>query len=69
VLQQRREVIVSESEAIGIIQNGNIVSIGGFITSSHPMALIREIIRRGLKDLGCKQRSNLLLPACGSGPA
>jgi glutaconate CoA-transferase subunit A len=28
-----------------------IIAIGGFINSSHPMALVRQIIRRGIKNL------------------
>ena len=47
----RNPVILSEAEAAGWIESGMTVAIGGFILSSHPMAVIRAIIRRGVRDL------------------
>jgi len=47
----RKEVIINETEAANIIEDGMMVSVGGFITSSHPMALVRQIVRKGCKNL------------------
>ena len=33
------------------VTSGSTVAIGGLGTSSHPMALIRELLRRGVDDL------------------
>jgi glutaconate CoA-transferase subunit A len=46
-------------EALDQIESGMTVGIGGWIFHSQPMALVRGIIRRGLKDLR-------LVPAPGS---
>jgi glutaconate CoA-transferase subunit A len=48
---RRREVIIDEADAAAWIHDGMTVSIGGFLNSSHPMPLIRAIIRNGIKDL------------------
>ena len=48
---KRKEVIVDEVEAAGWIKDGMSIIIGGFITSSHPMAITRQIIKNGVKDL------------------
>ena len=48
---KRREVIISEQEAASWIRDGMTISIGGFLNSSHPMAVIRMIIRNGVKNL------------------
>jgi glutaconate CoA-transferase subunit A len=47
----RREVIIGEEEAAGWIRDGMTVSIGGFLNSSHPMPLVRAIIRNGVRNL------------------
>lgn len=39
------------SEAAGLVKDGMTVAIGGFNTANKPMALIREIIRKGVKNL------------------
>ena len=44
---RRRERIVDEVEAAGWIESGMTVAVG----QPAPMALVRQIIRRGLKDL------------------
>ena len=49
--KERKQVIVDEKEAAGWIEDGMTIIIGGFITSSHPMAIIRQIIKNGIKDL------------------
>ena len=48
---KRRDIIIDEQEAAGWIRDGMTVSIGGFLNSSHPMPLVRAIIRNGLKNL------------------
>jgi len=48
---RRREVIVSEAQAASWITDGMTIAIGGLLSSSHPMALIRQIIRQGVKGL------------------
>jgi len=48
---KRKEVIIDEVEAGIWIQDGMTIIIGGFITSSHPMAIIRQIIRNKVKNL------------------
>ena len=48
---KRREVIIGEQEAAAWIRDGMTVSIGGFLNSSHPMPLVRAIIRNGIKNL------------------
>lgn len=46
-MDQRKECIIDEVEAVSWIQDGMTVAIG----SPAPMALLRQIIRRGIKDL------------------
>lgn len=48
---KRKDVIIGEDEAAGWIRDGMVISIGGFLNSSHPMPIIRAIIRNGIKNL------------------
>src|SRR5262245_65831754 len=48
---KRREVIIGEQEAASFIRDGMTVSVGGFLNSSHPMPIIRALIRNGVKGL------------------
>ena len=48
---KRREVIIGEQEATSFIRDGMTVSVGGFLNSSHPMPIIRALIRKGVKGL------------------
>jgi glutaconate CoA-transferase subunit A len=48
---RRREVIIGEHDAASWIRDGMTVSIGGFLNSSHPMPIIRAIIRNGVRNL------------------
>jgi glutaconate CoA-transferase subunit A len=48
---ERKSVVVDELQAAALVRDGMTIAIGGFINSSHPMAIIRQIIRRGVKDL------------------
>lgn len=47
----RREVVMSEQEAADLVNDGDTVIVGGFGTVNHPMAVIRELIRCGVRDL------------------
>lgn len=48
---RRREVVVPAAEAAAQITDGMTVAVGGFGADNHPMAIVREIIRRGTKNL------------------
>lgn len=43
--------IISLKEAVKKIHDGNTVAIGGSLLRRHPMAIVREIIRQGKKNL------------------
>ncbi|SEQ26060.1 glutaconate CoA-transferase subunit A [Faunimonas pinastri] len=43
--------IRSLADAVALIKDGDVVAIGGHTARRHPMALMREIIRQGRKDL------------------
>ena len=47
----RRPVVVGEHHPVDRIRSGMTIAIGGFINAAHPMAWVRQIIRRGIKDL------------------
>lgn len=48
---KRNSRIISEVDAATIIKDGMTVYIGGFSLSSHPMAIVRQILRNKTKDL------------------
>lgn len=48
---ERRSVVISEAEAVDRIRSGMTIAIGGFINTGHPMALVRQIIRRKIDGL------------------
>lgn len=48
---ERRSVVTDEESAVVDIRDGMTIGVGGFATSSHPMALVRQLIRRGVRDL------------------
>lgn len=50
-ISKRKQVIITESEAADFIKDEMTVAIGGFINSLHPMAIVRQIIRRKVKNL------------------
>ena len=54
-----RSKIVSAGEALAGLRDGMQIATGGWIFNSQPMALVREIIRKGVKNLR-------LVPAPGS---
>ena len=41
--------IVSLSEAVSLVKDGDIVGVGGNLSAREPMGIIREIIRQGRK--------------------
>lgn len=43
--------VVSLGEAAGIIQDGDIIAVGGALSARAPIALIHELIRQGKKNL------------------
>src|SRR5688572_13942246 len=47
----RKEVLMSEAEAVALIKDGDTVIVGGLGTVNHPMPIIRGLIRRKAKDL------------------
>ncbi|MEX2723442.1 MAG: CoA transferase subunit A [Candidatus Freyarchaeota archaeon] len=47
----RKEVIMGVSEAASMIKDGMTVGVGGLLTANHPMAIIRQIIKNGVKNL------------------
>lgn len=47
----RTSVVVSPNEAVSLIKDGDVIGIGGFATTGKPMALIRELIRAGKRNL------------------
>ena len=48
---KRKEVVTSIDDAASRIRDGMTVAVGGFGADNHPMALVREIIRNGTKNL------------------
>lgn len=51
IAAQRRSLVIDEQAAADQVHDGMTIAIGGFINSSHPMALVRRIIKRGIKNL------------------
>ncbi len=51
--------IVSLDTALSVVQDGMTLGIGGWIFHGQPMALVRGLIRKGVRDL-------TLVPAPGS---
>jgi glutaconate CoA-transferase subunit A len=47
----RKDVVTNEIDAAKLIKDGMTIGIGGMLASSHPMALIRQIIRNRVKKL------------------
>jgi glutaconate CoA-transferase, subunit A len=47
----RRSVLSAIPDALEAIEDGATVGLGGAITAGHPMALVRALARRGVRDL------------------
>jgi glutaconate CoA-transferase subunit A len=50
-LLKRKAVLIDEADLVRWIRSGMTIAIGGFINSSHPMTIIRWIIRNKISDL------------------
>jgi len=48
---ERRKRLISAVDAAAMVRDGMTIYVGGFVNSSHPMAIVREIIRRGARNL------------------
>ncbi len=48
---ERKSLVLDLAAAAATVRDGMTIAIGGFINSSHPMALVRQIIRRRVKNL------------------
>lgn len=48
---ERKSLVIDLDAAAASVHDGMTIAIGGFINSSHPMALVRQIIRRGIRNL------------------
>jgi glutaconate CoA-transferase subunit A len=48
---ERRQVLMQEEDAAALINNGDVIIVGGFGTVNHPMPIIRALVRRNLKQL------------------
>ncbi len=48
---QRKKRIIELDDALAKVKDGMTVAIGGFINSSHPMLVVRGLIKRGVKNL------------------
>nr|WP_245444419.1 CoA-transferase [Microvirga sp. KLBC 81] len=46
-----RGKVLTPSEAVALIKDGDLVAIGGHATRGRPMALVREVIRQGRRRL------------------
>jgi glutaconate CoA-transferase, subunit A len=47
----RKQVLMAEEDAAALINNGDVIIVGGFGTVNHPMPVIRALVRRKVKDL------------------
>lgn len=46
----RRSVVASLDDALAGIEDGAVIGVGGAVTAAHPMALVRGLARRGIRD-------------------
>ena len=47
----RASVVAPLDEALAAVEDGATVGIGGAVTAGHPMALVRALAKRGVRDL------------------
>ena len=50
-IPQRKKRIIELDDALAKVKDGMTIGIGGFINSSHPMLVVRGLIKRGVKNL------------------
>lgn len=48
---KRKEVLMTEDEAAALIKDGDVIIVGGFGTVNHPMPIIRQLVRRKVRNL------------------
>ncbi len=51
MMSERRSRIVDEIQAAARVKDGMAIIIGGHIMASHPMAVIRQVIKQGTRNL------------------
>ncbi|MFH1481843.1 MAG: CoA-transferase [Pseudomonadota bacterium] len=49
--RERKKKLTTIHEAMSCIKDGAFLAIGGFMIHNHPMAIIREIVKQGIKGL------------------
>lgn len=47
----RRNVVATPAEVAERVEDGMTIIVGGFVTANHPMPIVRELIRKGARDL------------------
>ena len=47
----RKKRIIELDQALAHVKDGMTIGIGGFINSSHPMHVVRGLIKKGFKNL------------------
>lgn len=50
-MAERKKKIVAVEEAVGLVNDGMTLAIGGIQTTNAPMALVRGLIKKGVRDL------------------
>jgi glutaconate CoA-transferase subunit A len=48
---RRSSVLIDEEQALDLVTDGMTIAIGGFNTAAHPMAIVRGLVRRRVRDL------------------
>jgi glutaconate CoA-transferase subunit A len=48
---RRASRLMTEDEALDLVEDGMTIAIGGFNTAAHPMMIVRGLVRRRVKDL------------------
>ena len=48
---ERKSLIMDAKDAVSCIEDGMTISIGGFLLAGKPMTLVREVIRKGVRNL------------------
>jgi glutaconate CoA-transferase subunit A len=48
---ERQSKLMSAEEAAALVHDGSTLAVGGSVTASHPMTLIRAVMRRRVRDL------------------
>lgn len=49
--RRRASVLIDEHRALEEVRDGMTIAIGGFNTAAHPMAIVRGLVRRGVRRL------------------